>query len=424
MLDDSEFANPQPTKAAVAGSEMQEFSAIDGGVTAPLGFKACGVHAGLKVSKPDLALLVSEPVASVAGTFTTNQVQAAPVRLCRGRLLGQRAAAVVVNSGSANACTGEQGVADAEKMADVTAELCGLDPSHVFVCSTGTIGKLLPMAKIAAGIRQAAACLAPDGGDAAARAIMTTDTAPKEYAVELSIDDVPVRIGGMAKGAGMIDPNMATMLSFLTTDADVDADALQRCLSAAVEDSFNRITVDGDQSTNDTVLFLANGMAGNKVLGPRHPQWAVFEEAVTEVAKQLAMKIVKDGEGATKFVAVTIAGAATAEDAQRAARAVANSALVKTAWFGGDPNWGRIIAAVGYSGAEVDDRKVDISFDGVAAIRNGCQCPEVSLADLASIISRKSFSVKVELHQGAASDTVYTCDLSHEYVRINAEYMT
>jgi len=418
------LANRQTNQAAIAGIEMQEFSTIDGGVTAPLGFKACGVHAGLKASKPDLALLVSEQVASVAGTFTTNKVQAAPVRLCRRRLVGRRASAVAVNSGSANACTGEQGAADAERMAEVTAELCGVDASHVFVCSTGTIGKPLPMAKIEAGIRQAAACLVPDGGSAAARAIMTTDTVPKEYAVELSIDDVPVRIGGMAKGAGMIDPNMATMLCFLTTDADVDGDALQRCLSAAVVDSFNRITVDGDQSTNDTVLFLANGMAGNKVLGPRHPQWAVFEEAVTEVAKQLAMKIVKDGEGATKFVAVTVAGAATAEDAQRAARAVANSALVKTAWFGGDPNWGRIIAAVGYSGAELDDQKVDISFDGVAAIRNGCQCPDVSLADLASIVSRKSFSVKVELHQGTASDTVYTCDLSHEYVRINAEYMT
>ena len=403
---------------------MREFSTVEGGVTAPLGFMACGVHAGLKADRPDLALVVSEQMASVAGTFTTNRVQAAPVRLCRARLLGRRASAVVVNSGSANACTGPQGIADADKMAEVTAELCGLDPAHVFVCSTGTIGKPLPMVKIEAGIRKAAACLERDGGSAAARAIMTTDTLPKEYAIELTIDGVPVRIGGMAKGAGMIDPNMATMLSFITTDADVDADALQHCLSAAVSDSFNRITVDGDQSTNDTVLLLANGMAGNRVLGPRHPEWGTFEEAVAEVAKQLAMKIVKDGEGATKFVAVTVTGAATPEDACVAARTIANSALVKTAWFGGDPNWGRIIAAVGYSGAEVDDQKVDISFDGVAAIRNGCQCPGVSLAELAAIISRPSFSVKVELHQGAASDTVYTCDLSHEYVRINAEYMT
>jgi len=403
---------------------MQEFSTIDGGVTAPLGYRACGVHAGLKASKPDLALIVSEQMASVAGTFTTNRVQAAPVRLCRTRLAGRRASAVVVNSGSANACTGPRGMTDAEKTAEITGELCGVDPAHVFVCSTGTIGKPLHMAKIESGIRQASACLEPDGGGDAARAIMTTDTVPKEYAVEITIDDVPVRLGGMAKGAGMIEPDMATMLAFLTTDADVDADALQRCLTAAVGDSFNRITVDGDQSTNDTVLFLANGMAGNKVLNARHAEWSTFEEAVKEVATQLAMKIVKDGEGATKFVAVTVAGAASPEDAHLAARAVANSALVKTAWFGGDPNWGRIIAAVGYSGAEVDDQKVDISFDGVAAIRNGCQCPDVSLADLAAIISRKSFSVKVELHQGSASDTVYTCDLSHEYVRINAEYMT
>ncbi len=403
---------------------MNEFVTIDGGVTAPKGFRASGIHSGLKAKGLDLALLVSDQIATVAGTLTTNAIQAAPVRLCRSRLSLGKAQAVVINSGCANACTGDDGRKNAEKMGAIAAEACGVDEQHVFVCSTGTIGKQLPMDRIEPGIKVAADELAEDGGSDAARAIMTTDTVPKEIAVEVSIDNVPVRIGGMAKGAGMIEPNMATMLAFITTDADVDTRALQSCLTAAVNESFNKITVDGDESTNDTVLLLANGTAGNRLLTPKHPDWQTFVDAVLEVTTHLAVAIVKDGEGATKFVAVTVAGAATADDAQKACRAIANSLLVKTAFFGGDPNWGRIIAAVGYSGARVEESKVDIAFDGVVAIKGGQRSPDVSLKDLERVLKQKSFSVKVELHLGNASDTVYTCDCSYDYVKINAEYMT
>ncbi len=403
---------------------MDMITVVEGGITAARGFKAAGIHCGLKKSNPDLALVVSEQPASVAGVFTTNKVVAAPVKLCRARLAGGRSSVFVINSGSANACTGPQGKADAEQTAALTAAAVGVDLQHVFVCSTGTIGKPLDMSKIAAGVKVAAEQLSADGGALAARAIMTTDLAPKEFAVELRIDDLPVRVGGMAKGSGMIAPNMATMLGFLTSDADVDADALQQCLVVACNESFNRITVDGDTSTNDTVLFMANGMARNKVLTTRHPDWKRFVEAVKEVTKQLAVKIVKDGEGATKFVAVTVTGAGSGADAHKACRAVANSLLVKTAWFGGDPNWGRLIAAVGYSGAEMDPERVDISVDGVSVVKNGTQAAGFNLKELERVYKQKSFSIKIELHQGTASDTVYTCDLSYDYVKINASYLT
>jgi glutamate N-acetyltransferase/amino-acid N-acetyltransferase len=292
------------------------------------------------------------------------------------------------------------------------------------VCSTGTIGKPLPLDKIKPGIQAAAAALSDAGGDDAAHAIMTTDTVAKQVAVQLSIDGKTVRIGGMTKGAGMIEPNMATMLAFLTTDAVVMPGALQNCLSDAVHQSFNSISVDGDQSTNDTVLCLANGAAGNSPLDASHPEWNLFVEALTEVAKQLAMKIVQDGEGATKYVAVTVSGAISIEDAQKAARAVANSLLVKTSWFGGDPNWGRIIAAVGYSGAEVKEDLVDISYDGLVMVKGGQRSADTPLSRLEEILAQASFAVDINLNLGDDTDTVYTCDCSHEYVTINSEYMT
>lgn len=398
---------------------------LAGGVTAPRGFRAAGIAAGIKTAgRPDLALLVSDAPAVAAGTFTTNRVQAAPVHLCRRNLATGEARAIVVNSGYANACTGPDGMRDAERMAAVTAELLAVPEAAVFVCSTGTIGVALPMDRIEAGIRQAAGALSPEGGADASRAIMTTDTRPKSVAVQVRVGDRDVRVGGMAKGAGMIDPHMATMLAFLTTDAPVGASALQACLTDAVERSFNRISVDGDQSTNDTVLMLANGCAGGKELTEEHPDWLVFKGAVCEVAMTLALAIVDDGEGATKRVTVEVSGAVDAPDADRVARAIAGSLLVKTSWFGGDPNWGRVIAAVGYAGAAVEPERIAIAFDGLPVVREGRRLESCTLEELEAVYRQPAFTVHVELGMGNASAVLYTCDCSEDYVRINADYMT
>jgi len=403
-----------------------QLTVVDGGVTAARGFRACGVCAGLKANAPDLALLISDTDAAAAGVFTTNAVQAAPVRICRDVVAGGTARAVVINSGCANACTGADGLARAVAVAAAAADALGVNPRHVLVCSTGTIGKRLPVEKIQQAMVPAVEALSASGGMAAARAIMTTDTVDKQYAVSLEIEGRHVTVGGMCKGAGMIAPNMATMLAFITTDAAVDPAALQRCLAATAERTFNRISIDGDTSTNDTLLMLANGVAmdGAAVLAESHPGWPSFVEAVEVVARELSQRIVRDGEGATRFVTVTVAGAMTSADATRAAKAVANSMLCKTAWFGGDPNWGRVICAVGYSGAQVDADRVDISFDELAAVRDGQMAANVDFKDLEAVFARKAFEITVNLNLGEAVDTVYTCDCSYEYVRINAEYMT
>jgi len=397
-----------------------------GGVTAAGGFRASGVCAGLKANAPDLALLVSDVPAVAAGVFTTNMMQAAPVKLCREVVAGGSAQAIVINSGCANACTGADGMARARAVANGAAAVLGVDASQVLVCSTGTIGKKLPVEKIVSGLRAAVGELQATGGDKAARAIMTTDTVDKQYAVSFETGGCRVHVGGMAKGSGMIAPNMATMLAFITTDAAVEAGALQRCISRVADSTFNRITVDGDQSTNDTLLMLANGAAMDGVAPfcEAHPDWPVFSEAVETVARELARLIVLDGEGATRFVTITVSGAASVPDATLAAKAIANSMLCKTAWFGGDPNWGRVICAVGYSGAAVDPERVDISFDELVAVRDGQMAAGVDFKDLAAVFARKAFEIGVNLNLGTASDTVYTCDCSYEYVRINAEYMT
>lgn len=394
------------------------------GITVPKGFSASAVKAKIKHDKLDLALIVSEKPASAAGMFTLNKIQAAPVKLCRDVIASQSAQAIVINSGNANACTGRKGMDDAARMAEVTAECLGFSEDSILVCSTGTIGVPMPMDKIENGIRAAAAELSDEGGDIAARAIMTTDTVSKQVSAEISIDGCVVKIGGMAKGSGMIEPNMATMLGFLTTDADVDPSSLQDCLSGAVRKSFNRISVDGDQSTNDTVLFLANGMAGNSRLSGSHKDWKVFTEAVDRLTLELAHMIVTDGEGATKFVTVTVKGAVSNGDALAACRAVSNSLLVKTSWFGCDPNWGRIIDAVGYSGAEVNENLVDIWYDDLCAVKDGCVASGTAVKELQKILAGKKFSIVIDLKLGKGRDTVYTCDCSYEYVRINAEYTT
>jgi glutamate N-acetyltransferase / amino-acid N-acetyltransferase len=404
-----------------------KYTWLEGGVTSPQGFKAAAVRAGIKESRQrdDLALIVSEVPGSVAGTFTTNRVKAACVKLCERHMVWGQAQAIIVNAGNANACTGDQGIADAERTAELTAKLLGgIQKSTVFVCSTGTIGIPLPMNKIEAAMPDLVQRLSPEGGRAVAEAILTTDTARKEVAVSFQIDGKTVTIAGIAKGSGMIAPNMATMLAFLTTDALLDVRALQTALAHAVEQSFNRIMVDGDESTNDTVLCMANGKAGNALLDKKHPAWRTFCHALDEVCRALAWKIVKDGEGATKAVTVSVTGATTRNDARLAARAVALSPLVKTAWNGADPNWGRILAAVGRSGARIEETRVDILFDGLLAVQGGKAAPGVALDDLRRVYLQKEFAVRIDLHMGKSEYTAYTCDLSKDYVAINAEYMT
>ena len=404
---------------------MKTFECVEGGVTAARGFRACGVAAGIKYpNRKDVALVVADAPAAVAALYTTNKVEAAPVQIDRERTRLGRAQAVIVNSGCANACTGETGLVNARRMARVTADALGIAEELVLVCSTGVIGVNLPMDRIEAGARKAAGALSREGGHDAACAIMTTDTVDKQVAVELDIDGKTVCIGGMCKGSGMIEPNMATMLGFLTTDAAVHPKALDLALREAVEVSFNRVVVDGDRSTNDTVILMASGVAGNQMLTPYHPQWQYFVDALTTVCLELGKKMVLDGEGATKFVTVLVKGARTADDAQKAARAISKSALVKTSWFGIDPNWGRVIAAVGYSGAEVDDQRAQIYYGDICAYDQGRVADKALLKAMQDVMRRRAFDVTVNLNLGVGEDTVYTCDFSYDYVKINAEYTT
>ncbi len=386
----------------------------------PKGFRAGGVAAGLKKSGDrDMALIFSDTPCAMAGTFTTNQVKAATVKLDMARLKSRTPGhGVIINSGNANCCNGPQGMKDAERMAALTAELLGVSPQTCYVCSTGRIGVNLPMDIIEPGIRKIVGAIRADGGEEAARAIMTTDTRPKFGTVRLKIGDRPVILSGMAKGAGMIEPHMATMLCFLLTDARVKPGALQRALSDAVADSFNRITVDGDMSTNDTVLFFANGQAGNAELGPGHKDWPAFAAAVRALCLNLALKMVHDGEGADKFVTIRVKGARNAADADVAARSVANSMLVKTSWAGGYPNWGRIMDALGYSPARVIENKVEMFYDGRLAVRQGVKAG-VSIDQMKRIQAQKDFTITIDLHLGQGEAVIYTCNCTEEYVRIN-----
>lgn len=399
---------------------------IEGGITAAMGYKACGVAAGIKhpgAERRDVALVVSDVVASVAGVFTTNRVQAAPVKLDREKVTLGHARAILVNSGNANACTGAIGMQNAKKMCQAAAEAIGGSEEDVLVCSTGVIGVQLPMDRVEIGIRKAAAELSSDGGDDASLAIMTTDTVPKSVAKAIEIEGKRVVIGGMAKGSGMIEPNMATMLGFLTTDVQVDPHDLQALLKRAADESFNRITIDGDQSTNDTLLMMANGASGVRI-GRDHASWETFERTVCDCCRSLARMMVADGEGATKFVTVHVSGARSDSDAQRAAKAIAHSSLFKTACFGEDPNWGRVMAAAGDSGAEVDETQVVIQFDAERAYCRGEVADPDTLKRLEAVMKKKEFEVTVDLGIGEGAATVLTCDCSLDYVRINSEYTT
>lgn len=421
---------------------------VPGSVTAPQGFFAAGVFCDIKRlgtgkgsdkgQKRDLALIVSEVPARGAGMFTTNQVCAAPVKVCREHLRRGMVQAIVANSGNANACTGVQGWRDARRMAALAAEALQVEPRQVLVASTGRIGVPMPMDRVAQGIQHAAQLLgnAPEHAAEAAEAIMTSDTRPKQIAVEFKIGGVPVRLGGMAKGAGMIQPGMsptgarpasrplhATMLCFLTTDAALARPALSTALREAVAASFNRITVDGDMSTNDTVLLLANGLAGNREIRGG-ADLAAFQAALNHVCLELAQMIVRDGEGVSRFVTVRVHGARNPADAEAAARAVANSALVKTSWCGGDPNWGRIMDAIGYSPARVVEEKVDIAYSRpgsrklVYSVKRG-QPTRVSFATLCQMVAEKEFDLHLFLNLGRSDAVIYTCDLTEAYVDFN-----
>jgi glutamate N-acetyltransferase/amino-acid N-acetyltransferase len=428
------------------------FQNIAGSVTAPQGFRAAGVFCDIKRlgtgkgsnkgQKRDLALIVSDAPATVAGTFTTNRICAAPVKLCVERMGRETARAIVVNSGNANACTGQQGRRDAETMANTVAQSLkgeGVSVGDVLVASTGRIGVPLPMTNVKRGIVDAVAALggSEEHAKQTVESIMTSDTRPKEIAVEFVLGGKVVRLGGICKGAGMIQPGMsptgvrpalrslhATMLCFLTTDAAVEKKFLQTALNEAVARSFNRITVDGDTSTNDTVLVLANGKAGNTPLTGRGKDAKTFAAALEHVTLELAKKIVLDGEGVSRFVTVRVTGAKTAADADSAARAVANSTLVKTSWCGGDPNWGRILCALGYSDAEIVENRIDVGYsmpggrDVLYSLKRG-RPTAATFDSLCKITATPAFDLHINLNLGKCAALIYSADLTEDYVDFN-----
>lgn len=406
------------TRDLAAGLQL-----IDGGVTAASGFRAGNTACGIKsdAGLPDLAMLVADGPCAAAGTFTTSKTASHTVLLDREHLAtsGGHAQAVVVNSGNANCSNGERGMRDARRMAELTAQKLGIDPTLVMVSSTGIIGRPLPMEKVEKGIAQIA--VRPDGGPDFAQGIITTDTRTKTIAVEFTVEGKTVRLGGSTKGAGMIYPNMATMLCYITTDAAAEPAFLQKLLSAAVDDSFNMVCVDGDMSTNDTVLLFASGVAGNTPLNASSPDAALFDAALRHVTRYLAREIPRDGEGASRFQTVTVRNAPTRDDARKAARAITNSPIWQCAIAGQDPNWGRVIAALGKSGANLDHNKLDISLGGVTVVSQG-MAADYDQEAAKQAMGAAEVAVDVDLHLGEASAMAWGCDLTHGYIEENAEY--
>ena len=393
-----------------------------GGITSPRGFSAGAVSAGIKNSgspRLDLAILLSEVVCNAAAVFTRNRVQAAPVIVTRQRLREGKAAAVIVNSGCANACTGETGMKHASEMTEIAARHTGLSPDAVLVASTGVIGDCLPLNRIRDAVSGIA--LSVDGGHDFAMAIMTTDTVPKEAAV--TVGGTGFTIGGTAKGSGMIHPDMATLLCFLTTDAAVETAFLNKALKEAVDISFNMVSVDGDTSTNDMVLFMANGQARGEMITEESIHAAAFQEALRQLCIRLAREIVRDGEGATKLIEVTVKGAAALADARQVARTIVCSPLVKTAVHGSDPNWGRVITAAGYSGVVLDASKLELEIGGIRLVKNGCPV-SFNHADVVRKLDASEISIVLDLNLGNVEAVAWGCDMSEEYVTINSEYTT
>ncbi len=426
MSKDERLKMKDETNNSSNGSSISAhpFSEISGGVTTPKGFTAAGVYCGIRKVKKDIALIKSDVPATVGAVFTLNKVVAAPLvvdKLILDRSKG-KSSAIIVNSGNANAITGERGMDDAWRMVRTTAKSLGISENEVLVSSTGVIGQYMPMDNIISGIEQLPALLSTNGSMDAAEAIMTTDTYAKEIAVEFStFSGHVIRIGGIAKGSGMIAPNMATMLAFLTTDANIAQPLLQRTFARLIDHSFNRISVDGDMSTNDMAVLLANSLSGAPELVEGTKEFAVFEQALEHVLVRLAKMIARDGEGATKLVEIVVKGAITEAEAVQAARAVANSNLVKTAIHGADANWGRILAAVGYSGIEFDPAKVELFFNElpVLEMNYGIVMDEVKAKEA---FSGENLTITINLNQGSESACFWTCDLSKEYVHINASY--
>jgi glutamate N-acetyltransferase/amino-acid N-acetyltransferase len=395
--------------------------AVLGAITAPRGFKAAAVACGIKPSGLDLAVLAADQGAPAAAVFTTNLAQAAPVLVSREHLAAGRARAVVINAGCANAATGEPGLLDARASAATAAELLGCAPNEVLVASTGVIGTRLPLDKLRAGLKLAVPALARERGGDAARAILTTDTHPKEALVEFTAFGESLKVGAMAKGAGMIAPRMATLLAFFTTDAAIEPALLQAALREAVDGTLNRISVDGDTSTNDMALAFASGAAAPRPITAEGPEFRAFKAALGEAAKRIALMIVRDGEGASRVAEVHVEGAASEYIADRVARVVAESPLVKTALHGGDPNWGRVLAALGRAGVHLQIDKVDI-YLGELLVCEGGHAREYDEAQAHKAVTQDPVRIRIALHQGTASGSIWTCDLTRDYVDINAHY--
>ncbi len=387
------------------------------------GFRAAGIAAGIKKNQAkDLALIYSEVPSVAAGVFTTNRVKAAPVLISRARIKSGKARAVLVNSGSANACTGKKGLADGQRLSRLIASSLNITPESVLLASTGVIGKPLPMSLIEKNLLRLTASLSPAGLGDAARAIVTTDTFPKAGILRGRVNGKEITLAGIAKGAGMIGPRMATLLSFVFTDASISLGALRQSLKEGVQNSFNRVTVDGDTSTNDTLLILANGEAKNREIVLHTPGYKKFSEYFHELLLKLAKMIAFDGEGATKLVEIAVEKARTPSEAERVARTIANSPLVKTAFFGEDANWGRILCAAGYSGVPINPDRIDVFFDGVDIVRRGRGTGPEKEELATSVMKKREYKVRLNLHRGTKSASIFTTDFSFDYVKINASY--
>ena len=401
---------------------------IEGGVTAAQGFVAGGVHCGIRKnkSKPDLAMIYSEKMCAAAAVYTQNLVKGAPILVTKKNIENGRAQAVICNSGNANTCNAD-GVEKAERMCAIAGEVLGIHPADVVVASTGVIGQVLPIEPIESAAQALKDSLSPTGSHAAATAIMTTDTIPKEAAVEVEIGGKTVKIGGISKGSGMIHPNMATMLCFVTTDCAISPEMLQKAITASADETFNMISIDGDTSTNDTYAVLANGMAGNPEITAEGPDFDLFCDALQAVCRTLSKLMAGDGEGATKLLICQTTGAQDRATARTVAKSVICSTLFKAAMFGADANWGRVLCAIGYSGAAVDVDKIDVSFRSAAGqvdvCQNGAGIP-FSEEEAAKVLKENEITILVHLHQGEASAEAYGCDLTYDYVKINGDYRT
>jgi glutamate N-acetyltransferase/amino-acid N-acetyltransferase len=396
---------------------------ISGGITSVKGIKATGIHCGIKKSKSDLALIVSEPMAVASGVFTTNKLKAAPVIVSMEHIKSGRCKGIIVNSGNANAFTGRGGYKDSKEIVKLIAKELKTSPKSILIASTGKIGTPLPIDKIKKSIPLLVKSLSSSGGKKAAEAILTTDTMIKERAIEYNYDNKAIRIGGIAKGSGMIFPKMATMLSFITTDVSIKDELLKKALKRSVDKSFNMISVDGDTSTNDTVICMANGCAGNKLIDRAGRGFKLFQEALDFITLHLAKRIVRDGEGATKFIEVKVQGARSKRDAKRVASFIANSNLVKTAFFGEQANWGRILSAAGNAGVDLDFGSISLYLNGYKVVERGIVSYKED-TDLIEVMKKKEIKILLNLGKGDKEESVWTTDLSHEYIKINAEYIS